>query len=287
MLSSYDYTNELSGENKNGLVYVIDDDADVRESIKWLLESTNYRVEDYESGETFIAQFNDNVPSVILCDLRMPGMSGSDVQDHLLRRRIDAPFIFITGHGDVPQAVQAFKKGAMDFIQKPFQQPQLQKLVERAMKTAKELFQRRQTLAQNRTLIEKLTPREQQVLERIVNGRLNKQIADDLGISIKTVEAHRASIMDKTGSGTVADLMRVVVKSELYPKISSTLAEAVAALPSRLAETGLPHTEENAEHMRRLDTELREAEAERQRREEEATVTSINSSIGGPSSGLL
>ncbi|WP_368052521.1 response regulator transcription factor [uncultured Sutterella sp.] len=287
MLSSYDYTNELSGENKNGLVYVIDDDADVRESIKWLLESTNYRVEDYESGETFIAQFNENVPSVILCDLRMPGMSGSDVQDHLLRRRIDAPFIFITGHGDVPQAVQAFKKGAMDFIQKPFQQPQLQKLVERAMKTAKELFQRRQTLAQNRTLIEKLTQREQQVLERIVNGRLNKQIADDLGISIKTVEAHRASIMDKTGSGTVADLMRVVVKSELYPKISSTLAEAVAALPSRLAETGLPHTEENAEHMRRLDTELREAEAERQRREEEATVTSINSSIGGPSSGLL
>ena len=287
MLSSYDYTNELSGENKNGLVYVIDDDADVRESIKWLLESTNYRVEDYESGETFIAQFNENVPSVILCDLRMPDMSGSDVQDHLLRRRIDAPFIFITGHGDVPQAVQAFKKGAMDFIQKPFQQPQLQKLVERAMKTAKELFQRRQTLAQNRTLIEKLTQREQQVLERIVNGRLNKQIADDLGISIKTVEAHRASIMDKTGSGTVADLMRVVVKSELYPKISSTLAEAVAALPSRLAETGLPHTEENAEHMRRLDTELREAEAERQRREEEATVTSINSSIGGPSSGLL
>lgn len=287
MLSSYDYTNELSGENKNGLVYVIDDDADVRESIKWLLESTNYRVEDYESGETFIAQFNENVPSVILCDLRMPCMSGSDVQDYLLRRRIDAPFIFITGHGDVPQAVQAFKKGAMDFIQKPFQQPQLQKLVERAMKTAKELFQRRQTLAQNRTLIEKLTPREQQVLERIVNGRLNKQIADDLGISIKTVEAHRASIMDKTGSGTVADLMRVVVKSELYPKISSTLAEAVAALPSRLAETGLPHAEENAEHMRRLDTELREAEAERQRREEEATVTSINSSIGGPSSGLL
>ena len=103
MLSSYDYTNELSGENKNGLVYVIDDDADVRESIKWLLESTNYRVEDYECGETFIAQFNENVPSVILCDLRMPGISGSDVQDHLLRRRIDAPFIFITGHGDVPQ----------------------------------------------------------------------------------------------------------------------------------------------------------------------------------------
>lgn len=279
MLSSYDFTNEHTAENKNGLVYVIDDDADVRESIKWLLESTNYRVEDYESGETFIAQFNENVPSVILCDLRMPGMSGSDVQDHLLRRRIDAPFIFITGHGDVPQAVQAFKKGAMDFIQKPFQQPQLQKLVERAMRTAKELYARRQALSQNRALIEKLTPREQQVLERIVNGRLNKQIADDLGISIKTVEAHRASIMDKTGSGTVADLMRVVVKSELYPKISSTLAEAVAALPSRLAETGLPHTEENAEHQRRLDSARRDSEAERERRLAESSVTGINSSL--------
>lgn len=126
MMPNYDYSKDLTSDNKNGLVYVIDDDADVRESIKWLLESTNYRVEDYESGETFIAQFNESVPSVILCDLRMPGMSGADVQDHLMRRRIDAPFIFITGHGDVPQAVQAFKKGAMDFIQKPFQQPQLQ-----------------------------------------------------------------------------------------------------------------------------------------------------------------
>ena len=103
MMPNYDYSKDLTSDNKNGLVYVIDDDADVRESIKWLLESTNYRVEDYESGETFIAQFNESVPSVILCDLRMPGMSGADVQDHLMRRRIDAPFIFITGHGDVPQ----------------------------------------------------------------------------------------------------------------------------------------------------------------------------------------
>ena len=91
------------------------------------------------------------------------------------------------------------------------------------------------------------------MLDRIVNGRLNKQIADDLGISIKTVEAHRASIMDKTGSGTVADLMRVVVKSELFPSISSTLAEAIASLPSHTAQTGLPHTAENEDHNARLD----------------------------------
>ena len=236
-----------------GIVYIVDDDCDVRDSLKWLLEANDYRVEDYESGETFIAQFNENVPSVILCDLRMPGMSGADVQEHLLKRRVDAPFIFITGHGDVPQAVEAFKRGAVDFIQKPFKQQQVKDLVSRMLTRARETRRRRLVLQQNRALIEKLTPREQQVLDRIVNGRLNKQIADDLGISIKTVEAPRASIMDKTGSSTVADLMRVVVKSELFPSISSTLAEAIASLPNHTAQTGLPHTAENEDHNARLD----------------------------------
>lgn len=240
MNPNYDYSNDVL--EQPGIVYIVDDELEIRDSLKWLLESPDYRIEDYESGETFIAQFNENVPSVILCDLRMPGMSGADVQDHLLKRHINAPFIFITGHGDVPQAVEAFKKGAVDFIQKPFQQKPMQELVRRMLDRAREMRRRRIQLDANRSLIEKLTPREQQVLERIVNGRLNKQIADDLGISIKTVEAHRASIMDKTGSGTVADLMRVVVKSELFPKISATLAEAIAGLPSMTAEAGLPHT---------------------------------------------
>lgn len=247
----YDY-----GADSNdvpGIVYIVDDDLDVRDSLKWLLEANDYRVEDYESGETFIAQFNENVPSVILCDLRMPSMSGADVQDHLLKRRVDAPFIFITGHGDVPQAVEAFKKGAVDFIQKPFKQQQVKELVNRMLERAREIRRRRLEMLQNRSLIEKLTPREQQVLDRIVHGRLNKQIADDLGISIKTVEAHRASIMDKTGSGTVADLMRVVLKSELFPQLSSTLAEIVSSLPGHTAETGLPHSTEAEERPLRHD----------------------------------
>ena len=175
----YDYG--ADSPNVPGIVYIIDDDLDVRDSLKWLLEANDYRVEDYESGETFIAQFNENVPSVILCDLRMPGMSGADVQDHLLKRRVDAPFIFITGHGDVPQAVEAFKKGAVDFIQKPFKQQQVKELVNRMLERAREIRRRRLEMLQNRSLIEKLTPREQQVLDRIVHGRLNKQIADDLG----------------------------------------------------------------------------------------------------------
>lgn len=247
----YDYG--ADSPNVPGIVYIVDDDLDVRDSLKWLLEANDYRVEDYESGETFIAQFNENVPSVILCDLRMPGMSGADVQDHLLKRRVDAPFIFITGHGDVPQAVEAFKKGAVDFIQKPFKQQQVKELVNRMLERAREIRRRRLEMLQNRSLIEKLTPREQQVLDRIVHGRLNKQIADDLGISIKTVEAHRASIMDKTGSGTVADLMRVVLKSELFPQLSSPLAEIVSSLPGHTAETGLPHSTEIEERALRHD----------------------------------
>lgn len=258
---------DFDGIEQPSVVYIIDDEPEVRDSLKWLLDSPDYRIEDYESGETFIAQFNENVPSVILCDLRMPGMSGLDVQDHLLKRRITAPFIFITGHGDVPQAVEAFKKGAVDFVQKPFQQKPMQDLVRRMLERAREMRRRRVELDKNRGLIEKLTPREQQVLERIVNGRLNKQIADDLGISIKTVEAHRASIMDKTNSGTVADLMRVVVKSELFPNISSTLAEAVAGLPSLTAEQGLPHTKESEMHAEFLERQ-RHAEEEARRREE-------------------
>ena len=118
MNPNYDYSNDVL--EQPGIVYIVDDELEIRDSLKWLLESPDYRIEDYESGETFIAQFNENVPAVILCDLRMPGMSGADVQDHLIKRRVDAPFIFITGHGDVPQAVEAFKKGAVDFIQKPF-----------------------------------------------------------------------------------------------------------------------------------------------------------------------
>jgi FixJ family two-component response regulator len=144
-------------------------------------------------------------------------MSGLEVQEHLITRKSDLPIIFITGHGDVPMAVNTLKKGAVDFVEKPFDQAALKAQVERMLGEAR----RRRTDAEreslNEALLAKLTPREEQVLERIVAGRLNKQIADDLGISIKTVEAHRASIMDKTNSGTVADLMRVVMGTSKPP----------------------------------------------------------------------
>jgi FixJ family two-component response regulator len=119
--------------------------------------------------------------------------------------------VFITGHGDVPMAVESMKKGALDFIQKPFNEEQLMGLVERMLETAREAFAVHQQAASREALLGKLTTRESQVLERIVAGRLNKQIADDLGISIKTVEAHRANIMEKLGANTVADLLKIAL----------------------------------------------------------------------------
>ncbi len=198
-----------------GIVYLVDDDMDVRDSMRRMLESQDFRVEAFSSGESFLARYDPNAIAVILLDERMPGgMSGSEVQEHLNARKSAMPIIFLTGHGDVPMAVKALKNGAQDFLQKPADMHELLPMIERLLKQYREerLHFEEQTL--NKSLLSKLTPREQQVLERIVAGRLNKQIADDLGISIKTVEAHRASIMDKTNSGTVADLMRVVLGAE-------------------------------------------------------------------------
>lgn len=200
-----------STQDTKGTVYVVDDDDAIRDSLRWLLEANDYKVELYDSGESFSAKYDPNAIAVLVLDVRMPGMSGLEVQEHLLARKADLPIIFITGHGDVPMAVRALKKGAVDFIEKPFQQAALKAQVEHMLNEARERRMKNERQSLNEALLAKLTPREQQVLERIVAGRLNKQIADDLGISIKTVEAHRASIMDKTNSGTVADLMRVVM----------------------------------------------------------------------------
>jgi FixJ family two-component response regulator len=141
----------------------------------------------------------------------MGGMTGLELQDKLVERRSPLPIVFITGHGDVPMAVNTMKKGAMDFIQKPFKEDELVGLVERMLESARDSFSDHQNAANRDALLSKLTGREAQVLERIVAGRLNKQIADDLGISIKTVEAHRANIMEILNANTVADLLKIAL----------------------------------------------------------------------------
>ena len=194
-----------------GVVYVVDDDDAVRDSLQWLLEASRYRVLGFDSAEKFLAEHDPDAIAVAIVDVRMPGMSGLELQDELIARGVPYPIIFITGHGDVPMAVSTMKKGAVDFIEKPFDQDALKTLVERMLSEARTRASETERRRISEALVAKLTPREQQVLERIVAGRLNKQIADDLGISIKTVEAHRANIMDKLNANTVADLMRTVL----------------------------------------------------------------------------
>ncbi len=202
---------------KKGTVYVVDDDEGVRDSLQWLLEGKDYRVRCYDSAESFLSRYDTREVACLIVDIRMGGMTGLELQDRLVERKSPLPIVFITGHGDVPMAVNSMKKGAMDFIQKPFQEEALVNLVERMLEQAKEAFAGHQQSASRDALLAKLTSRETQVLERIVAGRLNKQIADDLVISIKTVEAHRANIMEKLGAKTVADLLKIALWS-IVPK---------------------------------------------------------------------
>ena len=196
---------------KKGTVYVVDDDEAVRDSLQWLLEGKDYRVRCFDSAESFLARFDPREVACLITDIRMDGMSGLELQDKLLERKSPLPIVFITGHGDVPMAVNSMKKGAMDFIEKPFKEDALVSLVERMLDEARVAFSQSQEAASRDALLSRLTTREAQVLERIVAGRLNKQIADDLGISIKTVEAHRANVMEKLNANTVADLLKIAL----------------------------------------------------------------------------
>ncbi|WP_284336551.1 response regulator transcription factor [Comamonas sp. NoAH] len=204
---------------KKGTVYVVDDDEAVRDSLQWLLEGKDYRVRCFDSAESFLSRYDPREVACLIADIRMGGMTGLELQDKLLERKSPLPIVFITGHGDVPMAVNTMKKGALDFIQKPFNEEDLLNIVERMLDHARDAFAGHQQAASREALLSKLTGRESQVLERIVAGRLNKQIADDLGISIKTVEAHRANIMEKLGANTVADLLKIALGSTASAKV--------------------------------------------------------------------
>ncbi|AZV93792.1 response regulator transcription factor [Kerstersia gyiorum] len=203
----------MSTPQSAGMVYIVDDDEAVRDSLRWLLEANGYRVTAFDNAEVFLSQYDPGQLAVLIADVRMPGMSGLELQEQLLARKAPIPIIFITGHGDVPMAVASMKKGAADFLEKPFNESDLRQIVGRMLEQAAERHDQVQTRRNREAMLGRLTAREQQVLERIVAGRLNKQIADDLGISIKTVEAHRANIMEKLQVTTVADLMKVALNN--------------------------------------------------------------------------
>ena len=199
-------------DQSNSVIFVVDDDDAVRDSLRLLLETQNYQVQTFASGEEFLEQYNPNLVSLLITDVRMPGMSGLQLQEQLIERKATLPIVFITGHGDVNMAVSTMKKGAVDFIEKPFNLDEINPIITRFLDQAYEEMQEIISQQEVDGLLARLTGREEQVLERIVAGRLNKQIADDLSISIKTVEAHRANIMEKLEVSTVADLMKIVLK---------------------------------------------------------------------------
>ncbi|HLR83276.1 MAG TPA: response regulator transcription factor [Paenalcaligenes sp.] len=201
----------MSSNHNQCSIFIIDDDEAVRDSLRWLLEANGYQVKCYASAEAFLNSYDTNQLCVLIVDVRMPGMSGLELQEALLARDVNIPMVFITGHGDVPMAVSTMKKGAIDFLEKPFNEAELRTIVARMIDIAVEQNQREQERLQHEEILARLTAREQQVLERIVAGRLNKQIAGDLDISIKTVEAHRANIMEKLEVTTVADLMKIAL----------------------------------------------------------------------------
>ena len=191
---------------KKGTVYVVDDDEAVRDSLQWVLEGKDYRVKCFESSEAFLARFDPREVACLIVDIRMDGMSGLELQDRLKERHSPLPLVFITGHGDVPMAVTTMKKGAMDFIEKPFKEEELLGIVERMLDEARSTFSHHQEQASRDALLSRLTTRERQVMALVLAGKLNKLIADELQISVRTVEVHRSSLLDKMGVRSAVEL---------------------------------------------------------------------------------
>ena len=195
-------------------VYIVDDDEAVRDSLRWLLEGNGFSVKVFSNAEElleFSEKQSHGMAGCLILDVRMPGITGVELHDVLLKAGIDIPVIFITGHGSVSLAVKSMKKGAIDFLEKPFSDEEICRLVDSSLQKARDVSDKREVNLKAQELLAKLTPRENQVLERITAGRLNKQIADDLNISIKTVEAHRANIMTKVEARTVAELIKIAL----------------------------------------------------------------------------
>ncbi len=192
-------------------VYLVEDDAAVRHALDLLLEARGLRRRVYASGQEFIDDYDPAHPGCLVTDLRMPGMSGLDVQKALLAKGHHIPVIFITGYGDVPQAVRAMKGGAVDFLQKPFENEILIAAIEKALAQEEASRLLRAEAHDAAARLQTLTPREVQVMEMVVEGKANKVIAADLELSIKTVEFHRAHVMEKMKVDSVAELVRIVM----------------------------------------------------------------------------
>jgi FixJ family two-component response regulator len=209
---SFNKNSHKAADKDSPLVYLVDDDDAIRDSLGLLLRSVGLDCAVYASALEFLEAYDPDRHSCLVADIRMPGLSGLELQQRLTERHSDIPIIFITGHGDVPMAVTAMKSGATDFIQKPFRD---QDLIDRVNKALAQDQGHRSTRAQEKTIRERiatLTPREVEVMHRVVRGQANKVIAMDLGVSQRTVELHRARVMRKLKMRSLAELVSAVGK---------------------------------------------------------------------------
>jgi len=193
----------------DAMVFVVDDDAPMRESLKNLIRSVGLRVELFSSAQEFLRSKRLDLPSCLVLDVRLPGLSGLDLQKRTTEAGMEIPIIFITGHGDIPMSVRAMKAGAVEFLTKPFRDQDLLDSIQEALERDRKAREEQSALQELRSRFASLTPREREVMERVVAGLLNKQIGAELGTSETTVKIHRHQVMEKMGAGSLPELVRM------------------------------------------------------------------------------
>jgi len=201
------------------MVFVIDDDASMRKSLQRLLDAAQHKTELFKSASEFLSRSAHPGPSCVIVDVQMPGLNGIDFQKALVERGREEQLVFITGHGDIPMCAEAMKAGAVDFLPKPFKPRQLLESVARALARSTEQLLHASEKNQARARLERLTPREYEVMQLVATGLLNKQVGAELGMAEKTVKTHRAHVMQKLGITSVAELMGVLQKAEMPPMV--------------------------------------------------------------------
>lgn len=199
----------------NGIVYIVDDDASVRSMVTRLFRTSGWQVESFASAAEFLDFRRPNAPGCLLLDVEMPGLNGMELQQRLSERHAELPIIFMTGHGDIPMSVQAIKAGAVDFLPKPVSDQLLLEKVELAIQTHAKQERESNEVKLFRERCEMLSNREREVMDLVITGMLNKQIASRLGITQATVKAHRGKVMNKLGITAVADLVRLCERAKL------------------------------------------------------------------------
>jgi FixJ family two-component response regulator len=204
----------LAGRAAAPTAYIVDDDESIRTLWRWLMESNGIAVQAYATAKDFIGAYSRGDPGCLVLDLRLPDMSGLELQEYLKREGIEIPIVFVSGHGDVPSAVSAIKGGAVDFIQKPFGYREVLSIIRRAFERDAQIRERRARHTRIVDCVAALTEREREVMDRVIVGKHNKVIACELGISVKTVEFHRAKVMEKMGAESVAMLVQLMSRHD-------------------------------------------------------------------------